>query len=124
MGALPPLWLVTTLLFIVMAILGMGNGSVFQLVPQRFREEIGVATGVVGAAGGLGGFLLPAFLGLLKDLAGSYGVGFFCFGLAGLGCLALLRLVQRGWYLSWLSRTIEALRVPPQLAWSARPGDD
>jgi NNP family nitrate/nitrite transporter-like MFS transporter len=117
-GTLPPLWLVTTLLFFVMAVLGMGNGSVFQLVPQRFREEIGVATGVVGAAGGLGGFLLPSFLGLLKDLTGSYGVGFFCFGLAGLGCLALLRLVQRGWHLSWLSRTIEALQVPPQLAWS------
>ena len=117
-GTLPPLWLVTTLLWCVMAILGMGNGSVFQLVPQRFREEIGVATGVVGAAGGLGGFLLPSFLGVLKDAAGSYGVGFFCFGLAGLGCLALLRLVQRDWHLSWLSRTIEALRAPPQLAWS------
>ncbi len=123
-GTLPPLWLVTTLLFVVMALLGMGNGSVFQLVPQRFREEIGVATGVVGAAGGLGGFLLPSFLGVLKDLTGSYGVGFFCFGLSGLGCLALLRLVQRGWHLSWLSRRIEALRVPPQLAWSARPSDD
>jgi NNP family nitrate/nitrite transporter-like MFS transporter len=123
-GMLPPLWLVTTLLFIVMAMLGMGNGSVFQLVPQRFREEIGVATGVVGAAGGLGGFLLPSFLGLLKDLTGSYGVGFFYFGLAGLGCLALLRLVQRGWRMSWLSRTIEAIRLSPQLAWSARPGDD
>lgn len=110
-GTLPPLWLVTTLLFIVMAILGMGNGSVFQLVPQRFREEIGVATGVVGAAGGLGGFLLPSFLGLLKDLAGSYGVGFFCFGLVGLACLGLLRVVQRGWRMSWLTVAFEAVRL-------------
>ena len=101
-GTLPPLWLVTTGLFIVMAILGMGNGSVFQLVPQRFREEIGVATGVVGAAGGLGGFLLPFVLGLLKGVTGSYGMGFLCFGLAGLVCLGLLRLVQRGWHVSWL----------------------
>jgi NNP family nitrate/nitrite transporter-like MFS transporter len=88
------------------------------LVPQRFREEIGVATGVVGAAGGLGGFLIPSWLGVVKDMTGSYGVGFVCFGLAGFGCLALLRLVQRGWHLSWLSRTVEALRVPPQMAWS------
>ena len=110
-GTLPPLWLVTTLLFLVMAVLGMGNGSVFQLVPQRFREEIGVATGVVGAAGGLGGFLLPAFLGLLKDLAGSYGVGFFCLGLVGLACLGLLRVVQRGWRLSWLTVAFEAVRL-------------
>lgn len=106
-GTLPPLWLMTALLFFVMAILGMGNGSVFQLVPQRFREEIGVATGVVGAAGGLGGFLLPLLLGLLKDLTGSYGAGFICFGLAGLGCLALLRLVQGGWQTVWLSRTAD-----------------
>ncbi len=115
-GALPPLWLVTTLLFLVMAILGMGNGSVFQLVPQRFRDQIGVATGVVGAAGGLGGFLLPSFLGVVKDATGSYGVGFFCFGVVGLGCLTLLRAVQRGWHGSWLSQTIEALRMPSQLA--------
>ena len=114
-GALPPLWLVTTLLFLVMALLGMGNGSVFQLVPQRFQAEIGVATGVVGAAGGLGGFLLPSFLGLLKDLTGSYGVGFFCFGLAGLGCLALLRLVQQEWRLSWVTGTLQAVRSRTQL---------
>ena len=117
-GTLPPLWLITALLFVVMAILGMGNGSVFQLVPQRFRAEIGVATGVVGAAGGLGGFLLPWVLGVLKDRTGSYGVGFWCFGLAGLGCLALLRLVQRDWHLSWLRRTLDALQAPPELAWS------
>ena len=117
-GMLPPLWAATALLFFVMACLGMGNGSVFQLVPQRFRQEIGVATGVVGAAGGLGGFLLPLFLGVLKDLTGSYGAGFFRFGLAGLGCLTLLRAVQRDWRVSWLSRTIEAIRRSPQLAWS------
>ena len=110
-GTLPPLWLVTVLLFLVMAVLGMGNGSVFQLVPQRFREEIGVATGVVGAAGGLGGFLLPSFLGLLKDWTGSYGMGFFCFGAAGLGCLGLLQLVQEGWRTSWLSRTLGTMTV-------------
>ena len=114
-STLPPLWLVTTLLFVVMAILGMGNGSVFQLVPQRFRQEIGVATGVVGAAGGLGGFLLPSLLGMLKDLTGSYGAWFLCFGLAGLGCFGLLRLVQHGWHVSWLAHTIEKLQLSSSL---------
>ena len=114
-GTLPPLWLVTALLFVVMAMLGMGNGSVFQLVPQRFRQEIGVATGVVGAAGGLGGFLLPSLMGLLKDLTGSYGAGFLCFGLAGLGCLGLLRLVQQGWHVSWLTQTMETVRRSSRL---------
>lgn len=108
-GFLPPLWLATTLLFLVMACLGMGNGSVFQLVPQRFRQEIGVATGVVGAAGGLGGFLLPSFLGFMKDVAGSYGAGLFGVGMGGLACLVLLRIVERGWRRSWLIEAVEAI---------------
>ena len=50
-----------------MGLLGMGNGAVFQLVPQRFPDRIGLVTGVVGAAGGLGGFFLPTLLGAVKD---------------------------------------------------------
>jgi NNP family nitrate/nitrite transporter-like MFS transporter len=42
------------LFFAVMATLGVGNGAVFQLVPQRFRHEIGVMTGLVGFGGGVG----------------------------------------------------------------------
>ena len=49
-----------------MGLLGMGNGAVFQLVPQRFPQEIGVITGIVGAAGGVGGFFLPTLLGGLQ----------------------------------------------------------
>ncbi len=101
-ATLPPLAAATVLLFGVMACLGMGNGSVFQLVPQRFRSEIGVATGVVGAAGGVGGFLLPSMLGILKGQTGSYGIGLFIFAIAGCLCLALLRTVQAGWRTSWL----------------------
>ena len=63
---LPPLPAAITLLFVGMGLLGMGNGSVFQLVPQRFPQEIGVITGIVGAAGGVGGFFLPNLLGGLK----------------------------------------------------------
>ncbi len=97
---MPPVGIVTPLLFLTMGILGLGNGSVFQLVPQRFRKEIGVATGVVGAAGGLGGFLLPSLLGVLKDAAGTYGAGFLCLALAGVANLVLLRVVRAKWL--WL----------------------
>jgi NNP family nitrate/nitrite transporter-like MFS transporter len=101
-GLLPPLALVTVLLFLGMLCLGMGNGAVFQLVPQRFRQTIGVVTGVVGAAGGVGGFLLPSFLGIFKDITGSYGTGFFCFaGMAGY-CLLALRGLEGGWRAGWL----------------------
>ncbi len=111
---LPPLWLATALLCTVLSLLGLGNGAVFQLVPQRFRREIGVATGVVGAAGGLGGFLLPALLGLSRDVTGSYGAGFFCVGLVGFACLLLLRVAQRDWQTLWLAKTFHAIRLAPQ----------
>jgi NNP family nitrate/nitrite transporter-like MFS transporter len=98
---LPALPLATGLLFLSMALLGMGNGVVFQLVPQRFHREIGVVTGLVGATGGLGGFLLPSLLGVLKDVAGSYGAGFLVFGAAALGGALLLSRVQHTWQRSW-----------------------
>jgi NNP family nitrate/nitrite transporter-like MFS transporter len=67
------------LMFLTMGLLGMGNGAVFQVVPQRFPREIGVVTGIVGAAGGVGGFLLPTFLGGVKESMGSFGFGFLAF---------------------------------------------
>jgi NNP family nitrate/nitrite transporter-like MFS transporter len=84
----------TILLFAVMACLGAGNGSVFQIVPQRFSKDIGVATGVIGSAGGLAGFLLPSLLGVLKEVTGAYGAGFFCLSLAGAYGLSLISLLR------------------------------
>jgi NNP family nitrate/nitrite transporter-like MFS transporter len=101
MSRLPALPLATGLLFVGMGLLGMGNGAVFQLVPQRFQREIGVATGLVGATGGIGGFLLPTLLGGLKDLTGSYGAGFLVFGAAAVGGVALLWTVQHAWQRTW-----------------------
>lgn len=109
---LPPLGLVTVLLFLGMQALGMGNGAVFQLVPQRFGREIGVVTGLVGAAGGVGGFLLPMLLGGLKDAAGSYGAGFAAFALLAVGALAVLAVVQRSWTRSWVLAGGRARRLP------------
>ena len=53
---LPQAWMALAVFIIGMLALGMGNGAVFQLVPQRFRQEIGVMTGLVGMTGGIGGF--------------------------------------------------------------------
>ncbi|RYD61183.1 MAG: NarK/NasA family nitrate transporter, partial [Verrucomicrobiaceae bacterium] len=81
--------------------LGMANGSVFQLLPQRFGKDIGVMTGLVGAGGGIGGFYLASSLGLAKGLTGSYAAGFFIF--AGLCVLAIcgLGLVKTRWRTTW-----------------------
>ncbi|MBI1831613.1 MAG: NarK/NasA family nitrate transporter [Planctomycetes bacterium] len=97
MGFLPDLYVAAALLFLGMGCLGMGNGSVFQLVPLRFKNEIGVITGVVGAAGGIGGFFLPTALGYLKDQTGAFAGGFFAFAAAGLLCAGMLALVSRSW---------------------------
>ena len=80
-----------------MTALGMGNGAVFQLVAQRFPEKIGVITGIVGAAGGLGGFVLPNALGSLKQLTQSYGGGFLAFALVGASGAVVLVFVGRTW---------------------------
>ncbi|MBI4489406.1 MAG: NarK/NasA family nitrate transporter [Deltaproteobacteria bacterium] len=100
-GQLPSVELATLSCLLGIGALGMGNGAVFQLVPQRFQKEIGVMTGVVGAAGGVGGFLLPSSLGLLKDLTGSYGTGFILFSLLAFFCVGLLAYVQRDWRQQW-----------------------
>ena len=91
------LYVGATLMFVCMGCLGMGNGSVFQLVPLRFPKEIGVMTGIVGAAGGIGGFFLPSVLGYLKDQTGSFSGGFFAFAAMSLACGGALLLVSRGW---------------------------
>lgn len=93
----PPIYLGAALLFLIMGGLGMGNGAVFQLVPQRFSNEIGVVTGIVGAAGGVGGFFLPSALGMLKQSTDSFAGGFVLFAVASLGCAAIVLLVSRSW---------------------------
>ena len=94
-----------------MLCLGMGNGAVFQLVPQRFRREIGVMTGMVGMAGGLGGFYLASSLGYSKQLTGSYQSGFMIF--AGLCLVALVGLtaVKTRWRTTWGSARMTTARV-------------
>lgn len=106
-GTLPPVGFALALLTLAMAMLGMGNGSVFQLVPQRFPDSVGIMTGVVGAAGGFGGFLLPSVLGMMKDKTGSFGVGFVIVAAAVmLGACALLYL-GRVWRKTWTPQAAE-----------------
>ncbi len=56
--------------------LGAGNGAVFKLVPTEFPHDAGAAAGIVGAAGGLGGFFPPLLMGVVKDHFGTYTWGF------------------------------------------------
>ncbi|MCI8211111.1 MFS transporter [Pseudomonas sp. S25] len=108
---LPSSWAALALFVAAMLGLGAGNGAVFQLVPQRFRKEIGVMTGLIGMAGGIGGFLLAAGLGSIKQHTGDYQMGLWLF--AFLGVLAWFGLfnVKRRWRTTWGSAAVTAARV-------------
>lgn len=96
-----PFWLAIVSLFFIMANLGMANGAVFQLVPQRFAKDIGVMTGIVGAAGGIGGTVLIQTLGWSKGAFDGYSAGFMIF--AGLVLMAIIAisLVKTRWRTTW-----------------------
>ncbi len=100
-----------SLLVLAMLALGMGNGSVFQLVPQRFRHEIGVMTGLVGMTGGIGGFYLASSLGLSRQLTGSYQGGFLLF--AALAVIALIGLtsIKHRWRTTWGAIGVTTARI-------------
>jgi len=99
-------WVALALFILGMGSLGIGNGAVFQLVPQRFRKEIGVMTGLVGMAGGIGGFYLATSLGYLKGVTGDYQMGLLIF--VGLCLTALMGLtsVKTRWRTTWGAATL------------------
>ena len=81
--------------------LGMGNGAVFQLIPQRFRGEIGVMTGLVGCFGGIGGFFLAKTLGTSKEMTGDFSDGFLFFSVLVMVGMLALALVKKRWRTTW-----------------------
>ncbi len=85
-GFLPVLHWVTPLAVTAALAMGFGNGAVFQIVSDRYPKEVGTVSGLIGAAGALGGFVLPVSLGVLKDATGTYQSGFLVF--AALACAA------------------------------------
>ncbi len=120
----PPLIWGTIAFVTLMGLFGLGNGAVFQLVPQRFPREIGVVTGVVGSAGGIGGFLLPTLLGASDQLTGSYSGGFIAFSLVAFSCVAGLIRINRAWagiYISEGGLTVGARIPEPAIREEAAP---
>jgi MFS transporter, NNP family, nitrate/nitrite transporter len=74
--------------------LGLGTGAVFKLVAEWFPDRVGTVTGVVGAAGGLGGFFPPLVMGIVKSATGGYALGFVLMSLVAGACLIVLRALR------------------------------
>ncbi|HEU5080988.1 MAG TPA: MFS transporter [Opitutaceae bacterium] len=93
--------LCTAAFFVASGAFGMANGSVFQLLPQRFAKDIGVMTGLVGCGGGLGGFFLASSLGYSKGLTGNYLAGLLTFSALCCAALVGLGVVKLRWRSTW-----------------------
>lgn len=97
-GNLDSFVLTYAMILLIMLCFGFGNGAIFQVVSCRFKSVIGTASGFVGAAGGLGGFLLSYGFGWLKELTGTFSSGFFTLalvsGLAGISVMIGQRSIR------------------------------
>jgi len=91
-----PTWLPVTIACLTLAgFLGLGNGAVFKAVPLDFPQSTGAATGIVGAAGGLGGFFPPVVMGIVKDHFDTYALGFFGLLVFTVICLVVSLTMRR-----------------------------
>lgn len=95
LGQLPPIEWALSILIGAITVMGFGNGVVFQVVSERFPKQIGIASGVIGAAGGFGGFLLPLWLGALKDVSGTFASGLWLFAALSLAAAVSVAVAHR-----------------------------
>jgi MFS transporter, NNP family, nitrate/nitrite transporter len=93
----PALAPIGTIAFLGMAAaLGTASGAVFALVAQRApANRVGAVTGVVGAAGGLGGFIPPLVMGSIYSALSSYALGLIALAAVALVMLGLAALMTR-----------------------------
>jgi NNP family nitrate/nitrite transporter-like MFS transporter len=95
------------LLFLLVGAFGVGNGAVFQLVGRRYPADVGPVTGLVGAAGGVGGFLLVSGFGWLAGATGTFATGFVLLALVAVVAAVAARNRHRSWRPSAGTGTLE-----------------
>jgi len=86
----------TILALTLAAAFGLGTGAVFKAVAHDFPDDVGAVTGVVGAAGGLGGFFPPLVMAFVKSATGDYLLGFLLLAATAVAALVVLQLMGRG----------------------------
>jgi NNP family nitrate/nitrite transporter-like MFS transporter len=104
---MPPLGGGVALLVALYLAFGLGNGATFQLVPHRWKGRTGLMTGIIGAAGGIGGFYLPVVMGMARENTGSYQLGFITFGVLAAVAFVLVAALHQQWLVWALPRSID-----------------
>lgn len=69
---------------------GLGNGTIFKLVPLYFTKQAGIVNGIVAAMGGLGGFFPPLMLSMLFNITGHYAIGYMALSEVALASLIIV----------------------------------
>lgn len=102
----------TTVFFILcFAALGLGNGSLFQLVPLRWPTTTAVAGSMIGEIGALGGSFIPNAMGISKGHTGSFAWGFFSFAILAIIAFSVLMIAQRKWTKTWVGKGGKAIPI-------------
>ena len=110
---MPPLGAGIVVLLALYVCFGLGNGATFQLVPHRWVGKTGLMTGIIGAAGGIGGFYLPVIMGIAKESTGSYRMGFITFALLATAAFGLVLALRSQW-LKWALMEHDKTDVLPE----------
>lgn len=108
-ATIPSMQMFFVFVVIMAAGMGIGNGSVFQLLPLRYPHAKAITSGVVGEFGALGGAFIPMVMGYSMSTTGSYSSGFIIYGVTSVIALGVLLVVQRRWTTSWVGKGGKAL---------------
>ena len=107
------IWLFTSLMFVLGIAWAFGKASVFKYISDEYPSNIGVISGVVGLAGGMGGFVLPIIFGALMDLTGVRSSAFmFMYGVVWVSLVWMYWTEVRGAELMGNKARPFALRGP------------
>ncbi len=108
-STVPSIVVTTILLMLTFAALGMGNGSLFQLVPLRWPATTAVAGSMIGEIGALGGGFIPNAMGLSKQYTGTFAWGFLAFAVFACFVFLVLKIAERRWTRTWVGKGGKAL---------------
>ncbi|MBS4027691.1 MAG: MFS transporter [Ignavibacteriales bacterium] len=104
----------TTIFFMIcFAMLGAGNGALFQMVPLRWPASTAIAGSMIGEIGALGGSIIPNAMGLSKQYSGTFLWGFVSFSIIAVIALVVLRVAQKKWTRTWVEEGGKARTKPP-----------